>query len=379
MVKSASTTDGLHYNAQNRLSQTGPSYPNVPLPTPTPTPNYAPNTNTLNVNSNMASYHNTPNFPNYYPNYNNFNNNNYPPQGTITPPNNNFPPQVTPNFMPSYVAPVPGNYNSNYASQSFNTQNFNNQNFPQNTPQTNYVNTMNYNNPMNNYNSNSYYSNTQNNLANNTYTNTPNNNPPYYTNQNNYYDPSSTQVFNQYPNQPQNQVPVVQNQFQPSLHQPPSQPLPQPHVQQTQPPQPQHFQPQISPTQPTQKTTESLGAPPPVPRRPQDHKNEPSVPTSHAPTPTPVPSAQVQAPSPAPISAPDPVPVSHTQSVPKLDGYMIGDVLGKGGFGFVYKALDSFTGAFVAIKKLDLPKEELEATMVYHNAFPSLLYEIMYL
>jgi serine/threonine protein kinase len=50
-----------------------------------------------------------------------------------------------------------------------------------------------------------------------------------------------------------------------------------------------------------------------------------------------------------------------------LKGYKLGDCLGKGAFGSVYRAIDWGSGAAVAIKQVrlgDLPKSELRVIMV---------------
>lgn len=57
---------------------------------------------------------------------------------------------------------------------------------------------------------------------------------------------------------------------------------------------------------------------------------------------------------------------------PGLKDYRLGECLGKGAFGSVYKAFNWGTGEAVAIKQIkiaDLPRSELRMIEVNHNSF----------
>lgn len=54
----------------------------------------------------------------------------------------------------------------------------------------------------------------------------------------------------------------------------------------------------------------------------------------------------------------------HVENAGEISGYKLGEMIGKGGFGAVYKALDSYHGNVVAIKKLKVPANMVQSTMV---------------
>lgn len=61
-------------------------------------------------------------------------------------------------------------------------------------------------------------------------------------------------------------------------------------------------------------------------------------------------------------------------AAPALQNYQIGDCLGKGAFGSVYRALNWTTGETVAVKQIqlsDIPKSQLGEIMVSFQRFVS--------